>query len=350
MKKVVITMLILLMLIPNLAFADEKPNEPEVLIKEYEFKANNTDFDYKPPNQVTNEETNFNIKDIKYEIISEKQLFDTVSEAFTKEIIEEGLVEENDALFAELIEIDEDGFSGSIPLKEIIYTEDIESGRIGSHTAECDYGFQASPPDPSKTLDVLIKDKMIGMDVLANLPLSELRRGSTRWENNMHALQVYRSIYEDEYLLSDGKRLSFLSDRTEYDGFVDSILSDMRLSSDRYRIIDSEWIGDLSSSDGSYIRTAEYEVERLLTDYTAVYSGSFDLPDISTYTATAVYEGELSKEVPDAMEYQVKAIVTYEEQPKKKAPTAAIVGGSSGFIALCGLVFMLMKRKNKNKA
>lgn len=308
MKKATIFLLVFMMLIPNQAFADEKPKELEELIKEYEFISTETDYNYKSPNQITEDEKVFNLRDIEYEIISEKQLYTTVTEVITKEVIEEGLTEE-DSLFAESIEVDEDGFVGVIPLKEIIYSENIETDRIGSHTATYDYGFQSSPPDPSKTLDVLVTDKRTGMDVLANLPLSDLKSGASSWENNMHALQIYRSIYEDEYLLTDGTRLSFLSDKPEFDGFADSILLVMRLSSDDYRIIGSAWIDDLSSSDGSYMRTAEYEVERLLTDYIAVYSGSFDLPDILTYTATAVYEGELTEAVYYVIKSQIQTIV-----------------------------------------
>ena len=344
--------LILLMLIPSIAFAEETESELESVTREFEFTSNTSDFEYTPPDQIAADEKVYYFKDIEYDLLSEEKLFTTLTESITKEVTEAGLSEKDDSLFAETMEIDEDDFVGTIPLKEIIYTEEIETDRVGTFTTEYDYGYQPSEPDAAKTLDVLVTDKRTGLDVLAILPLVELKIGSTAWEDSVHSIQVHRSVYDKEYLLSDGSRLSFLSESPEYEGCSDILLSDMRLAPEDYRITGSRWLNELSSSDGNYTRTAEYTVERLVTSYTAVYSGSFDLPDILTYTATAVYEGELSKEEPNGMEYQVKAIVTYEEKPVKKntAATVAIVGGSSGVITLCGLSFILMKRRKQKQA
>ncbi len=352
MKRTIGLVLLLLMLIPSIAFAEETEPKLETITREFGFTSNTSDFDYTPPDQIAANEKLYYLKDIEYEPLSEEKLFITVIESFTKEVTESGLSEKDDSLFAETMEIDENDFVGTIPMKEIIYTDEIETDRTGTYTTEYDYGYQASAPDSAETLDVLVTDERTGLDVLACLPLVELKIGPPSWEDSIHAIQAHRSVYADAYLLSDGGRLSYLSETPEYEGYEEILLSDMRLLSDGYRITGSRWLNELASADGNYTRTAEYTVERLVTRYTAVYSGSFDLPDILTYTATVVYEGELSKEEPNGMAYQVKAIVTYEEKPVKKnvAATAAIVGGSSGVIALCGLSFILMKRRKQKQA
>lgn len=352
MRKIILLVLIFLILVPNMALAEETNLELETVTREFEFTSNTSDFDYTPPDQIATDEKMYYFKDIMYELLSQEKLFTTVTETITKEVTEAGLSEKDDSLFAETMEIDEDDFVGTIPLKEIIYTEEIETDRVGTYTTEYDYGYQSSAPDAAKTLDVLVTDKRTGLEVLANLPMVKLKIGSTSWEDSIHSIQVHRSTYQDEYLLSNGVRLPYSAEIPEYYGCYESLLLDMRLSPEDYRIIGSRWLNQLSSSDGNYTRSAEYTVERLVTHYTAVYSGSFDLPDILTYTATAVYEGELTKEEPNGMEYQVNAIVTYEEKPAKKnvAATVAILGGSSGFIALCGLSFILMKRRKQKQA
>ena len=352
MKKPLLLLLLLLMLIPIIAFAEETEQEHETITRKFKFTTNTSDFEYTPPDQIATDEKVYYFKDIEYELLSEEKLFTMVTETITKEVTEAGLSEKDDSFFAEMMEIDEDDFVGTIPLKEIIYTEEIETDRVGTYTTEYDYGYQSSAPDAAETLDVPVSDKRTGLDVLANLPLIKLKTGSTSWEDSIHSIQMHRSSYADEYLLSNGVRLPYSAEIPEYSGCYKSLLLDMRLSPEDYRITDSRWLNELSSSDGNYTRTAEYTVERLVTSYTAVYSGSFDLPDILTYTATAVYEGELSKEEPNGMEYKVKAIVTYAEKPAKKnvAATVAIVGGSSGVIALCGLSFILMKRRKQKQA
>ena len=345
-------LLLLLMLIPSIAFAEETESELETITREFPFTTNASEFDYTPPDQIATCGKTYYLKNTEYELLSEEKLFITVTETITKAVTEAGLSEKDDSLFAETMEIDENDFVGTIPLKEIIYTEEIETDRVGTYTTEYDYGYQTSAPDAAKTLDVLVTDKRTGLDVLACLPLVELKNGVASWKDSVHAILVHRSSYADEYLLSNGVRLPYSAEIPEHSGCYESLLLDMRLSSEDYRITGSRWLNELSSSDGNYTRTAEYTIERLVTRYTAVYSGSFDLPDILTYTATAIYEGELFKEEPNGVEYQVKAIVTYEEKPERKSGTAAaaIVGGSTGVIALCGLSFILMKRRKQKLA
>jgi hypothetical protein len=204
-------------------------------------------------------------------------------------------------------------------------------------------------PTPASELDVLYHDEETNCDVLVTLQFQKLRKTTIpHWEENIVVEHMHRSIYEEEYLLNDGTRLSFSESKPIYDGIEEKLLSQMGLSTSTHRIIDSEWLSETTSEDGVTSRLAGYLVERNVTGYKAIYSGTFDIPDMLVYDATVIYEGNLSKQVESGAEYTVKAIVTYEEVQEKKNNTAAvIVGTSSGIIALCGLVVFLKQRKKK---
>jgi len=256
--------------------------------------------------------------------------------------------EKDDTVFVEFFEINEETYEGEIPLKEITYTESLITGRTASDTKEYAYGLQSTKPIPTATLDVLYHDDKTNSDVLATLNFLKLKESNAQWEDNIHVEQTYRSIYEDEYLLIDGTRLLFNSDKPDYEGFEDELLAQMRLKKESYRIVDSKWLGEVQTSDGQTIRVARYTVNRYVKDYTGIYTGSFDLPNIIAYDGKAVYEGILEDQEPNGKEYLVTAIVTYEQipQPVKKNIAPIVAGASGGVIGLCGLVFFLIKKRN----
>jgi len=347
MKRLTAALLILLMLIPNIVFAEEQ-QELRTITKEYQFTATSHVFEYEPQKEIKEDGIKYQFKSIDYELIGETDLFVSTEETFTHEIEQLGMSEKDDTVFAEFIEVTEEGFEGEIPLKEITYTEILITGRTASDTKEYAYGLQSTKPIPPDTLDVLYHDDETNSDVLATLNFLKLKESNAQWEDNIHVEQTYRSIYEDEYLLIDGIRLFFNSDKPDYEGFEDELLAQMRLKKESYRIVDSKWLGEAQTSDGQTIRVARYIVNRYVKDYTGIYTGSFDLPNIIAYDGKAVYEGVLENQEPNGKEYLVKAIVTYEQipQPVKKNIAPIVAGASGGVIGLCGLVFFLIKKRN----
>ncbi len=347
MRKITLLLVAFIFILTTTAHADD---QVKTVIKEYEFTTTNINCNYDAPLEIDDEGIIYTRKNIDYEIIKNETIYSIETKVFINEIIIEGLAEQDGTLFEDAIEINEDGYIGEISLKEIIYTERKVTGRTASHKVEYDYGLQVSKPEPLSTIDVLYYDEETNVNVLVTLSFNKLKETTKPyWENNIHVQQIYRSIYEDEYLLIDGTRLSFSSDKPQFKGLENEILNNMRLNPEKNMITDSSWIGDVSTTDNITSRLASFTVNRYVTGYKAIYSGSFDIPNMLVYDATAIYESELSKAVPNGTEYTVKAIVTYEEANEVIPPNniPVIVGTSTGVVGLCGLIFFIIKRRKK---
>lgn len=328
--------------------------------QEIEFTTKSTEYTYDAPKEIIEDDITYKLIDITYQVISEESLTATLTNIFNDEVKNDGMMHKDDSIFDKEVMIEKDGYNGVIPLKEIIYTERKITERTASHTVEYNYESQVSAPEPAATLDVLYHDEETNINVLATLPFVKLKKNSkSKWEDNIQVEQLYRSIYEVEYLLVDGTRLSFNTDKPEYKGIEDKLLKQIRLDEEKHNIVNSYWKSDSVTIEGITTRLAGFIVNRYVTGYSAVYSGTFDIPNMLVYDAAAIYEGELSKEVDDGIEYTVMAIAIYEEiiDPELDDETIiddnslmkTIVAAASGFIVLCGLVLLLRKRKKKRK-
>ena len=350
MQKIMLLTAAFIFILITTAHAD---NQPKTITKEYEFKTTDTDFDYNAPMEIIEDDVKYTRKKIRYKKIKKTPQILIETKTFHNEIFKEGLKEKDDTLFKDSIEFSQGEYKGLLNLKEIIYTERKVEGRTASHKAEYDYGLQVTKPDPLPTIDVLYHDEETNVNVLVTLSFKKLEETTkSHWEHNIHVQQRYRSLYEDEYLLYDGTRLSFTTDKPKYEDIEDKILKQMRLDSEKHIITNSSWLRKIITINGKTSRLAAFVVKRYVTGYKAIYSGSFDIPNIIVYDATALYESELTKLIPDGIEYTVKAIVTYEKEaieeiPIKNNNMPIIVGTSTGIIGLCGLVFFLVKHKKK---
>lgn len=345
MKKIMLLTVAFILILTNTAYADD---QPQTIIKEYEFTTSDTSFNYDAPMEIVEDDIIYQRKNINYEIIKEEVIYTTETKTFSQEILKEGLPERDDTLFIDSIDVNEDGYIGLLNLKEIIYTERKVIGRSASHKTEYDLGLQVTKPKPLTTIDVLYFDEETNVNVLATLSFDKLKETTKpHWENNIHVQQMYRSIYEDEYLLNDETRLSFSSDKPQYESIEDKILSNMRLDPKSHIVTDSSWVVETSTEEGITSRLADFVIKRYVTGYKAIYSGSFDIPNMLVYDVTAIYESELSKQVSNGTEYTVKAIVIYEEVPIENNTITIVVGTTTGVIGLCGLVFFIIKRRKK---
>lgn len=373
MNKIIPLVITILVLFNATALAAEEAN---TILKEYEFVTDNESFDYDAPTEITESGVKYQIKDIKYEVLSKVFKMDTKSKKFKIDKKKQRLKAKDDSVFEDHIKVDKDGYKGKVLLKEVTYDDKSIRGRTANHTVEYDYGLQVEEPKPLAALDATYHDKETDNHIPVTLDFNEIKvTAEPHWEENIFVYQTYRSIYENEYLLIDGTRLLFNSDKPQYKGIEEKILKQMRLDPEKHIIVDSNWLTKCITKDGLTSRLANYTIQRYVTGYTAVYSGTFDVPDIVSYDATAIYESELIKKVPIGTEYKVKAIVAYEklqlpekveekkeekkaveivmqiepevEPPSKKSNVGVIVGTSTGVIVLCFLVFLLRKRKKK---
>ncbi len=345
-KKILIFILMILMLCST-AYADD---ELKTITKEYEFTSTTQDYDYKAPKTIKEESIEYILQNIEYEVAEQKPIYETVNETISKELTQRELLKESDADFERYVYVNEDGYIGTIKLQGVTFEEQTVTGRTASHIVYYNYDFQSEEPNPKDDIQTLYHDEETDCDVLVTLPFTELKKTSKgEWVNNINAECMHRSIYDDVYLLNDGTKLNYDTENPAYKDYETVLLKQFGLSPDTSRITGSRWIEAKTTEDGITTRLAGYTIERLTYKYTAVYSGSFDIPDMILYDATAYYEGTLSKQLVSGTEYTVKAIATYQEIPKqRKNTTAAVVAGtSSGVIALCGLIVFLKKKKNQ---
>jgi hypothetical protein len=351
MKGTLVTLLIILMLIPSAALAEE-PQELRTISKEYEFETTNYVFEYEPSQEIEENGLTYLYKSIDYEEIDREDLFIESEEVISKEVLIEKMPLQDDTAF-EVILIDEDSDNkDEMTLQEISYTESLIDGRTAETTQSYNYGEQIVKPAPPPTLDVLYEDKESDSDILATLDFVRLEEKNAHWEDNIHVEQIYRSAYEDEYLLVDGTRLLFTDDSPAYEGYEESILTQMRLDPISYKIVGSKWLSDAITVSGQTTKVAEYTVKRHVTEYSAIYKGQFNLPNLLAYDGLALYEAIKVEKKQNGRNYTVKATVTYQEKPvKDKKPIAPIVAGvTGGFVGLCGVVFLLKKRTNNMDA
>ena len=345
MKNKTTILLIILILVCTTAYASD---EEQMIIKEFEFKTTNEEFSYDVPNEITEDDKEYLLQSIEYEILIEEPVFETETRTFNREVFIENTEKDDISVFDETIYISEDGYEGIIPLKEIVYTERIITGRTASHEVEHDFGLQTEKPKPVPEVETLYHDVETDCDVLVTLQFQRLKETTKpRWEGNITVECMHRSIYEDEYLLNDGTKLQYDKAQPEYKGYEETLLKQMGLVPNKARITGSRWLGATVTENDFTSRLADYTVERLVIGYAAVYTGTFDIPDMLVYDATTIYESDLLKQIETGTEYTVKAIVTYERSPEKDNTVAVVVGTGSGVIALCGLAVFLKKKKKK---
>ncbi len=345
MKKTIILLLACLLLMCTSAYADD---ELKVITMEYEFISQSSDFIYPADEYIIQDDVEYILQNIEYEVIKKSPVYETKTQEFKREVKTEGVRNQDEVDFNDYMSIHEDGYIGTIGLSDIASEERVITGRTASQVICCNFGYQAQEPKPDNEVKTLYYDEETECDVLVKLPFNRLKiLSGPEWKGTVNCECIHRSIYDDVYLLNDGTQLRYDSNKPEFKDYEYIILTQLGLSVDTHRITDGKWLDDISTNDDLTIRKAEYIIERLETKYQAVYSGSFDIPDMTVLDITAMYKGTLSKEVFKGYEFKVKAIAYYEEVPKKSNIPAVVAGTGSGIIALCGLIVFLKKRKKK---
>ena len=105
MKKAT-TILLILLLFPTMAFAEE-PTELKTITKEYEFETTSHIFECEPPDKVTEDGVVYFLKTVEYEELDREDLFIESTESITKEIVKEKMLSQDDTVFDKIITVDD---------------------------------------------------------------------------------------------------------------------------------------------------------------------------------------------------------------------------------------------------
>ncbi|MDL2225570.1 hypothetical protein LJC20_05170 [Eubacteriales bacterium OttesenSCG-928-M02] len=347
MKKLMALGAIFLSLLSPMTAWAQGEQDGDTLIKEYTFETDSRDAAYEDaPEEITEDGRVFYRGEITYEVVDEREETKTEQALYERTSEKEGLSYKDDSRFPTEFEVDEDGFAGIIPLSEIVYNPRKVTGRSVYHTAEYDYGYQTTIPEPLPKLDALYFDKATRCEVLAPLTYLGIRMVEDwHWEDNFLSEHLYRSIDADTYYLRDRTALSFDTEKPEYVGIEDRLLSQMRLDPDHYQIIGSRWVDEKTQDGNVYARQAQYIMKRYVSRHVATYGDTIQIPNILVYDAVAYYKGTLEKEIVVGHIYTIKATVSYRGEPPVDHTWKWAAGG--GIVAICGLVFFLIRRKRR---
>ena len=320
------------------------PDENGNIVQEYVFEGDSRSSKYtEAPREIEVKGKVYYRGDINYEVMEEKETIE--AKTFERQEPKEGMYAKDDKRFPESIEVDSDGYKGTIERKRIVYVPRKVTGRTVKHEDTYDYGYQTYIPEPLPILESLYYDKHSKCEVLAPLTYIGIRQVEDwHWEDNFTAEQLYKGIDADTYFLRDRTSLSFDAEKPEYEGIEDRLLAQMRLDPEHYQIIDSKWLTKKTKDGNVYSRQALYIMKRYVARYVASYSGTIDIPNILVYDATAFYEGELERVKIGGNKYTIKATVTYTPEPPNNT-WKWITGGCA--VVLCGLVFLLIYKKRK---
>lgn len=328
-------------------------SDENTIIKEHEFTTTEKPFVFNvAPKSIREKNREFFLQaEIEYELISETELFKDEAKEFSKQQNKQNLSVQDESIFPDSVHIDEDGYYGKIQRKNVAFRSRSIDGGSKTHNKIIAYGFLVDPPTPPQSVEIKVKGTTI------SLPFVKLDSKSTYWQKNHVAKYTLHSDTQDFQI--NGRSIPMNSDKPEIDGLGFDLLQAMKLDAGAHIIDRVAWNGALSYDGQSYSRTLKFTLKRLVTDYSATYSVTIDKPDSTVYDATATYTGILTKPVPDAIEYLVKAKVTYyadplptttpsptpeptptpepelpQEEPKKKSG----IGGVITFLVVVGIL------------
>ena len=176
----------------------------------------------------------------------------------------------------------------------------------------------------------------------ADLKLSGTEKSSPYWINT-NSLKGTVTGYDSPYYSLENSNIEIPKNdnHPNYKGYENAILKSLNLNVSNYKITGSSWSGDAYyNSEGILCRNCIYNAQLRVCDITATYSSDIKLPDISTYTATSIYEDENGSQYTIEIEYEKSAI-----SPK----IIAAVSVGAGLLIISALIAIILVYLSKKK-
>ena len=296
------------------AFAANRIEVPEpdenTLIKEYEFTTTEKPFVYNLAQKSIREKNReyFLQGDIEYTLLSEQDVFSEEAKEFNKTESRSGLSSQNESVFPDSVVIEEDGYEGDIPVKNVSFQAQTIDGGSKTLRKTISYGYQIEAPTAPETVDLPYKGETLP------LPFKEMLKTKTYWQEN-HVARV--TLYSDRetYTFESGRTLDLMADAPAWQGLEFDFFSLMKLDAGAHVIQSARWEGGLNEQGDEISATIVFTMKRLVSYYTAVYQMEYQNPDMTAYDGTAQYSGILTKKIKSGTEYTVKAKITYYADP-----------------------------------
>ncbi len=275
--------------------------------------------------------TAFSMPQSKTEVISKK--------------VEQGQLKEKSAEFEQEIKSEVDGKLQVFKLKGIEYIADEITNRKATVTGSVYYPLMTTSPIPPtlKQFDYVDKENNNSV-VKANLDLQSISAPRFEWLNDF-SIDVEVTGYNASYFLFAGNLIPKTHEKPLLLGYEQNFLNHLKLDTNSYKLLYSEWLGEEYTENGVIKRKARFTGERYVSNFTATYQSVVTLPSMQGYKAIATYEYE--KPLPVVQETVNNTINTPKEENNINKVIIAVSLGIITVILLILSVIFLIKRKRK---
>lgn len=295
------------------------------------------------PEVIIEEDKQYVLQDISYEVLKEKLLTKV-----TKEV-------ESDVIRGESEYVPQQSITeGEIEYK-LLKTETEEQvmteAQAQSVTGYTDYDYNVDSKDVPQTKSIMAVNKVTGQseNVICNLT------GVAVNGNDLVTKQMSVTFYEyDSMYFLIGDELVEKNDSSPPLQGHESELLQMVGAEPESKITNMYWAGEpYTTDDGTNCRDAIAEVQQIVNLYRASYSGAMLIPEVTGTKYKSTYEGF---DPEGEKEYEIKATATYQLQPpaqEKKNMLPVYIGAGIGILilisAVVGILMILAKNKKKQE-
>ncbi len=190
----------------------------------------------------------------------------------------------------------------NVAWKEIPVTEEV------SYTL--DYGYLTEKPVPKKTYHYSYESPNTKQKMELDLPLKELKEGSTSWVDGFKATATFKNIEGEEFTLGD-HTFNYAENLSLTEADYEELIKMLGYDTSLYRLTSFAWKGaPYEHKKDEHWRDATLTGQQYATSYSAIYSDEVKMD--SMYEAVGTYEAEIVDES-TAPVYKMKAVAMYQK-------------------------------------
>lgn len=183
--------------------------------------------------------------------------------------------------------------------KDISYGTSVIGNRTKTAEYTVNYYSNDSEPSVPQTIDFNTFDEATGNNVTVNAPLQSLKKSNEYWKKIDKEFYFIAKKYDSDKITitANGKKIEIdkNSDSPINSSYFNDLLTARGMNPSVYRLNSLVWSGEPYEENGVLCRKAVGDCEHKVSDYTATYGGTVNLPDYNGYKADVIYEYEVTK-------------------------------------------------------